>query len=309
MLSFLSSDPRNLVQYFSSLYRTAVAGAVVLVLCGSCRTVPEPPPLTYSSESRPVFCVVYHPYGPGLDRGHSSPVPEYAGWSDERMIRDLSRFQDIGIGLIFISVNNKDMANSLYRDRLRRFFSYAGEIDSGLSLSILVTSPYGTSTKSCEKSVALFADWLLSTGLNSSSAFFRGMNRPLILLGPNIDSALISHPAFTFRRTNGNAGAWSLVPYRRVSSPAGPEGQIAVFPRQPSPPPKSFFRRTPSSCELRADALRSDIWRAFQLEAKYIVIDSWNDFSSGRYVEPDRLYGSSCLEVLSEEIARVRVLP
>jgi hypothetical protein len=268
-----------------------------------CRTFQHlsPPPIRYTDKAAPVFLMKYYPYRPN---GYfiAQPVPNYTGWTGERMERDLGRMTLIGIDGVLVVVTPGMFADRFRRDRLLAFISMARRTD--LRIGFFLEPGPGGSTFQREA----LGEWVVAAGLRSAPACMKRNGRPLFIVGPGVRLDGPNHPAVSFVHTKpvfrewrwpnpGAAKRWHLgKPGDQVLVRAGFRGADGVADDE----------KTWTLPRSRGKTLQRQLWRAYDLRALTICISSWNDYTSGDFVEPNTLDGRAAYELLALEIARAR---
>ncbi len=283
---------------------TVLACAVVLV---GCAVRELPPVIMYGTGNPPVFMLVYHPYGASSVRRIAAPMPNYHGWTEERMERDWVRFRRLGIDVVLVTVDLSDVTEKFKLESYTRFFRVAESGGGRDHPKIALCLRDSTGEHGGAASLRMFTNWHITNGLGRSPAHFRLNGRPLVLLGEGTGRLRGNHPALAFVRAVGAGAPWTL-----TGSASGGVFQLSADGHQ------AFVsggcvgggavrdERAWATPRLKGKTLRRALWAAFSAEARYIVVSSWNDFAAGDFVEPNTLDGESALDVLVKEMARAR---
>ena len=83
-----------------------------------------PPPVLYAPGEAPQFLVRYLPYPSRVAR-LSAPIPDYEGWTEERMERELRLMTRLGLDGVVMEVDGDVFRDSFRSDRVRRFVQLA----------------------------------------------------------------------------------------------------------------------------------------------------------------------------------------
>jgi len=180
-----------------------VACVVVgMLLTGGCQTAVRAPAPGYAPGEPPLVMMQYFPYGPALVRdGGLAPVPDYSGWTEERMVRDLWRMEDAGVDIILVVFDLADVHSQAKLDRYAYFLRLAEERGKGIRVAFMVER--GSAVGNVEAWLTEFVKWHVAAGLGSLSVHFRLDGRAGVILGPGLYGFGISHPAFSVRAMGG----------------------------------------------------------------------------------------------------------
>gem|GEM_PF-998796 len=291
-----------------ALVRAILGFALLILLSSSCQHLPPPPALSYDRDSAPLFLCRYWPYGPSLARPGVAPVPDYRGWTGERMERDVRRLRAAGFDVVLISLSLDDAADSFKRERARVFVERLAADAVPLQAAFMLGG--GGAPKPTDRAAAVdFVRWYVAAQLGESRASFRTNGKPLLVLAPDFSGSTLMHPALTIRKTGGSGTKWEWVS-AAAGTPSGglsSTGQIAV--RAGTSPgagsPNVPVEEWPLP-RRGGDTLRAGLRHAFAKRARLICIDSWNDYAAGSFLEPNSVDGSRVLDAFKEERLRLR---
>jgi hypothetical protein len=252
----------------------------------------------------PTIGVTYHPFIRKMKR-LARPIPDYRGWTDERMSRDLRRMQESGVNWV-IPVLDLTELNEFAKQRLQRFIAIRNELGSQMPqiTFCLESEDYR------EQQILAFLGWLTQPDLLGEQALLHWQGKVLLILGKGLENCTAHHPALAFRRTTPYARQWLW------EAPAAPDQKLALSPngeqvfiqaglvdRAQSPKRESIVWL---KARKKGKTLRNALWQAASLRAEFICIASWNDFESGDFIEPNSLDGEHLFRTLIRETARVQ---
>lgn len=278
------------------------SGLLVVTLAGCIAPVPrvdiDPPQFAPGETYDPTIAVRYYPRGSSLVRDLARPIPDYRSWPRERMRRDLRRFTEAGVDVVLINVEI---------DRLEDWGLDAYEVFLSLAATTGRQSPKLAFVMEArdyqEDDVLRFLNWAVNTGVVRSPVWWRAGVNPIIVLGEGLKRCYERHPAFTFRRAHSGSRQWDFTirSYRDMRlSPDGTQATVAG----------GMATRTNGTrwtiSRRNGRTIRYQMWAAVALRPEVIVVNSWNDFRRGSFVEPNSLDQERALSDLKREIARIR---
>jgi hypothetical protein len=252
----------------------------------------------------PKIGVTYYPFIRKMKR-LARPIPDYQGWTDERMSRDLRRMQESGVNWVIPVVDLTEL-NEFAMQRLQRFIAIRNELGPKMpQISFCLESEDYR-----EQQMLAFLGWLTQPDLLGQQALLHWQGKVLLILGKGLENCTSHHPALAFRRTTPYARQWLW------QAPASPDQQLALSPngeqifiqaglvdRAQSPKRGSIVWLTPRK---KGKTLRNALWQAASLRAPFICIASWNDFESGDFIEPNSLDGEHLFRTLTQETGRIQ---
>lgn len=298
----------------SHLVRTFWLVALLMGLAG-CTTL-EPPPLIapqlrYPVGSSPVFLLTYFPYGPCMQRHLGAPIPNYRSWTEERMERDIDRLSALGIDVILLCVDVADLTDEFRQERIQRFMVMLGGLEGGPKLALFVRSAaYENSLIRDTLSDAV--QWLVASGVTGGPGYWKMGGRGLVVIGDGLDAGTVGHPALTLRGTAGPGAVWHWptpsTSFRPGLSRDGSQTRVAaaLAPAKAAPDGHVSDSVWPVSRGGGRSLLQA-LWGAFDEQARYVCVSSWNDFVRGDFIEPNSRDGQGLYQTLRKEIARVRL--
>lgn len=246
------------------------ASFLTLTGCGTMSPPPPPPPeIRFTAANRPTFAVAYHPYGPSLPRHLAAPLPNYTNWTNERMGRDLRRFQEVGFGRVFVCLTTDQVNDGMILDRMLYFLSEADRL-GGPQVAMLVGSGETPLVRDA------LARRLLSVRIQASRQAVQEGGRPVVYLRPGVNVVGESHPALLFQTMPKDEWHWAV------------SGRVVGRDLQ----------------REHGHILLRSMWEGYAKRRPVIVV-TWNDFSTGDFVEPNSHDGAQVAELVQEEIKRI----
>jgi hypothetical protein len=284
------------------LYR-AVCLLLPLLLTGclgttSTETIPLPSDAPAASVSD--FAVIYYAYGYSQERALTSPHPNYRGWSDARMQHDASRLQAAGITKVYVRMSARDVREE---QRLLRLDQFASKLPANVKAVLLLDC-----ADMNYAAFETFLDRFAGLNLQRNPSYLTSARQPLLLIENAIALKLVSHPAVRI-----HSKKWAPAPLLTQTSKylLGAKrdleaDEIVLTAGQCSGVGPAFDvdwsikRRSGKTLTVAMSA-------AQRIGPRWIVIDSWNNFRSGSFIEPNAFDGSSVLDAVQEAITGDRV--
>jgi hypothetical protein len=205
-----------------------------------------------------------------MPRHLAAPVPNYTNWTNDRMVRDLRRFQEAGFSTVFVCLDTDRANDDFGFERTLQFIEEAENL-GGPTIALLI----GPGESALRRDV--IARRLVRVRINGAKHFMKEAERPVVYLRPGTDVMGISHPAIMFQ---------TIVPKEYTWVEAG----------------------RVNGRELVRDGgntLRHGIWAAYKAKAQNIVL-TWNNFQNGDFIEPNSEDSTVAFDIAKEEIQRVR---
>jgi hypothetical protein len=297
-------------QHVRFLLGVCAAGAAAALIGWGCEMIggTPPPPVPYTASEQPVFLITYYPYRPD-GSFLAQPIPNYRSWTGERMERDLRRMSQIGLDGVLVAITPELFGDAFRRSRLEAFVRLAGTGGpSRLPMRVsffLEPSPDGGGTSFSRDDLG---GWFVTSGLRDAPGCLKIDGRPVVVVGPGVSVTGPNHPAVSFLMTDaassaewhwprpGAPGRWALgSPGAQVLVRAGFKGNGVAGDQKTWQLPRD-----------RGKTLQYQLWKAFERHAMTICVSSWNDFTSGDFIEPNSLDGQMAYDILALEIARAR---
>jgi hypothetical protein len=264
----------------------------------STTTIPLPPadPLAPPSS----VAVIYYAYGYSQERALTSPHPNYRGWSDARMQHDATRIEASGIKKVYVRMSARDVRDE---KRLVRLDQFASKMSSSVKVVLLLDCE-GMNYAAFET----FLDRFAGLNLQRHSSYLTSSRQPLLLIENVIALKLVSHPAVRIQPKQ-----WTAAPLLAEAS------KYLIGAKQDREASEIVLtagqcRGTGPAFDIEWTIKRRDgktltvaMSAAKRLGSSWVVIDSWNDFRNGSFIEPNAFDGSAVLDAVQEAITGVRV--
>ncbi len=246
--------------------------AISLVGCG---TLPSPtsekaPEFTFTAANRPTFAVAYYPYGCCVPRHLAAPIPNYTNWTNERMVRDLRRFQEVGFSTVLVCLGADRLNEEFIVDRYLQFLSEAGRL--GGPKVVLLVGPAETPLRR-----DVLAKRFLAARIQASKQALQEGGRPVIYLRSGVDIIGESHPALMFQVIPKDEWYWAVAGTADGQTLHRGGGKV----------------------------LQHSIWQGYKEHRPFLVV-TWNDFETGNFVEPNSFDEARAAEIVQAEIRRVQ---
>lgn len=288
-------------------FSTLVALFLMALLLSSCATLPgsrreEPPLLVYPPDYTPQVFILYEPYP--LTQAWLEgviPVPSYQGWTDERMMRDLTRMRDLGLHGLFLCLRLESLSEPFIIERISRFYDLIRSRFPDFRVGLVIT-PAQKTTISRQNVVS----YMRKHGILDVECVFRIGGRPF--LGFAEDITLTDRPITDVSiRQWGNE--WHVRPrngdYDQVSTHESFIWVSAGYSGTQRSIEKQDMAQWPQPRDKYGDFFRLGLRRAFAAGAAIVCIDSWNDFVAGSFIEPNSYDQDVMIRVLQEELVEV----
>ncbi len=282
---------------------TSLALICLIALLSGCQSF-EYPDWNAQGLTRPQVGIVYHPYGPCMYRELAAPIPNYQGWSDERMLRDFGRLSQSGVDFVLVALDAKRLSqDDFYRQRFLRLMELAAAQEDWPQLALAIT---GGSESLDSASMKFITYWIVDI-YNLNSKIFRQLDRrALVVLEPAYAAWSAHHPALTFRFTAPRSGQWAWPNTSSGGSDISSDRtQVALLAGGVIPnDDNSQFTWKVSRANGRT--LRDAFRQAVAGMPQFICIGSWNNFQDGSFIEPNSLDEFRLYETLQDELRRFR---
>ncbi|MBR6470174.1 MAG: hypothetical protein IKS83_00125 [Victivallales bacterium] len=267
-------------------------GCITVYQNRSTPPTPPPPPL-------PVW-VVYLPTPEIPPNGTIRPIPAHQGWTNLRMERDLERMAQAKITAALVMVTHIQLLDESFHERYRKFAELA-EI-RGIQVALLLTSLTSHAPALERSNIALY---LSEQGLtNFPSSLRNETGIPLLVVTADfvLDAPQDEHDQTTC--------IWQL----GHDLPALPSGPLDVPAMRPDARGVLWIRAADNSgCAVvnrgrptddwtirrrEGAALKRQLEQARSVGAKLLLLDSWNNYSRGSFVEPNSNDQNACMSIL-----------
>jgi hypothetical protein len=242
------------------------------------------------------YSVLYYPYDVSQERAIARPHPDYSGWPDTRMTRDIERISRSGIQEIIVFYQPDEVRDKERLSRLRRFHELAS-VQKGLLVQVVVNCA-GIPLAGYES----FLNRLAALNLQGFSSTAQQQRKPVLMLRDAGHLKLVSHPAlrmetypwtraFESKRVAGalvsgehNDGG-IVIPVARIDTEQWAQGkEVWLIKRR------------------RARALIRSLKGAQELGFTRVILDSWNNYRTGSFLEPNLLDGDTVLQALRKHL-------
>jgi hypothetical protein len=269
----------------------------------------RPPVLNYPVDYAPLIFVLYEPYPQTqLWLEGVVPMPSYQGWTDERMTRDLNRLHQLGLHGLFLCLRPESLAEPFVIERIARFYELIELKHPGFSLALMIVP--GQKTVISRQNIV---NYLRKQGILDAECILRLNGRPCLGFAENV--ALTDQPISSVSiRQWGNE--WQVRPrtgdYGQVSAHESFIWVCAGYAGAQAGLQKKMMAEWPQPRDKHGDFFRMGLRHAFAAGAAMVCIDSWNDFVSGSFIEPNNYDQELMCRVLQEEmneLARQRNKP
>ncbi len=287
---------------------------VVIFLSPSCGVLPRQKSLLpiappYPAGIRPLLLAIYHPY-PDFSNlpPEVSPLPSYSSWPVSRMERDLERMRAIGFDGALLAIAPKDLADPFIADAIGQFLALASSSAPPAPTSAPV-SPFKVGLLLApSEPMALREEnvtrYLESKNLLSSPAVLLLAGKPFIGFDEKVVLTPDPHSACSRRQLGRD---WPAMPSGRdTGQPAlGQEGvqwvRVAEHNGGGSPTDWDKLTQWPLP-RRRGSAFAEGLRQAFALQAKIIIVSSWNNYRNGSFMEPNTLDQNAMGIVMRNEL-------
>jgi hypothetical protein len=244
-----------------------------------------------------VFGVFYYPYDSSMLRVIGKPYPNYQGWTDARMDRDILAIAQAGINRIYLNVSPKALNDAVRHERYLAFVERVSALGGVLQV-VFLSDCKDMRYRDFERFLNRCADF----GLHGREGYYKVHGKPIVLVQQADDFRLISHPAVTVRHSKWDrpeiAEADRSLRLAR-SNVAADEIIInagrAVGGRYGLDVKWQLKRR-------EGKTLRDAVRAAREQRPKVIIMNSWNNYLDGSFIEPNTLDGRAVIEMLTQEL-------
>ena len=265
-----------LIRAFSGM---SAACLIALLLFNGCQTLQG----NIGETARPLMSIVYYPYGPAIDRSIASPHPDFSGWSDQRMRMDLRRIHRAGFDQIILRIDLPYLQNdpSTYASRVRHFIDMAHALASSDSPGIVIELD-------CDQILQMDIDlnsvlrWVESLKLHEAHVYSKLEGLPLIRLRGESTPKKLKHVGLAIDDNDRDEVRLIAGKYNRIAMKA----DSWLIPRD------------------KGKTAIHEMKRAVQSGTSSIVLESWNDFWSGSFIQPNSLDKDIALERVSRYLRR-----
>jgi hypothetical protein len=291
--------------------------AVLVLVCGCAQTgslsfgIPLSGLGGASADSLQTLAVVYDPVPRD---GLYQAIPRTFGWPEERMIRDVDRLAAAHIGLVLARFTPDQLQTEQLRNRFFAFLRVAETRAPDLRCCILLEPELGkdADTAQIRAGVEDCVAWFVVSGAGKSQAHYQSSDgRPVMALAPSAHAVAVTHPAVCFWYGSADPSTIAedpsalsrAVPWGTQANPVSVASDMA-FVRVPAPPSlEGGLRRARAE---RLQALAERLRKALESDPRLMVLDGWNDYSSGTFLEPNSFDRSAVYDLIAVELASIR---
>lgn len=279
--------------------------AALLALCSltGCRTATRTPPPEFSfatTDWRPQCLLEYYPYPtwePESALQDIRPIPAYTGWTDERMLRDIERFQGTAVSVIMLVITPQNLGQPDILTRVRRFYDLVAQNAPGLKIMLAFQAE-----RQLKMPFSNVLGFMRKQGFLTHSAAWTPNNGPAVI-------AISSHLELSEERNSTDLTVWHFsreLPERPHhlfdSSSLATLGQCAwiiaadcgVVHSGATPE----WQQRWNAPRRNGLTLKTQLMQAWAQRLPYIIIGSWNNYSDGSFLEPNSLDGEKLLDII-----------
>ncbi len=279
-----------------------VAGLLSLLLCSSgCVTVyqsevvhsaPAPSPMT--------VWAIYLPTPQIPPNGTIRPIPAHQGWTNLRMERDLTRMADANVTAALVVTTNVQLLDEVFRERYRQFAELAEK--HSIKVALLLCTLTQPAPAIDRKNITQFlVDQQL---IGFSSCLREAHGAPVLVIAEDFE---LDAPVPELDNTICLLQLGHELPSR-------PTGTLEIDAMAPNSAGVLWIRAADNSgCAPMNRARPTDDWtirrrkgaylkqqleHARDVGAKVLLLDSWNDYTRGSFVENNSLDQDAFLKIL-----------
>jgi len=238
-----------------------------------------------SAAGAPTLAVLYHPYGPALEHAVALPHPVYRGWTARRIQADLRRLAATPIDLVLVRIHPQEQGPRL-ADGISRWRAMASA-HAGAPEWMLSIDGSGTDAATLQAMVP----WLERLALVGAPRYRTRGGRPLV--------QVVNSPP---RQLRSDYLAFEFVQWREESA-AGPvrsrEGRDVRIRAALADSSEDGW----AIPRAEGKHLRQAVAEAAALQPARIVIESWNNFRNGSFIQPNTLDEMAMLKALAAAVA------
>ena len=284
---------------YKSFYSIALVIALLVV---SCVTVYQPSsPTAEVAPATPLAVwAVYLPNPEIPAHGSIRPVPAHQGWTNLRMERDLDRMEDAKITAVLVVVTPSQLLAEDFQERYRKFAELAEQ--HSIQIALLLTSLTIPAPALERKNIFQYLE---------NKGFFEFPNKLC-----NNDGVPVVLIAEEFALDASSPELSSMVCFLQLGHdlPALPSGPMDIPAMQPTPEGVVWIRAADNSgCAPYNRARPTDDWiiprnnggpfqrqleQARYVGANLLLLDSWNNYERGSFVENNSLDQDTFLKIL-----------
>jgi len=260
----------------------------------------------YPAGIRPLLLAIYHPY-PDFSNlpPEVSPLPSYSGWTVHRMERDLARMRAVGFDGVLLAIAPKDLANPFTVDAIGQFLALAAAQSSPPAPAEPSSPPPPTSAPAPIFKVGLLlapsepvtlreenvTRYLENKNLLTSPSILTLDGKPFIGFSEKVVLMPAPYSAYSCRLFGRD---WPATPFGQDAGQLalGKEGVQWVSVAEHSGGNTVDWDEKTTQWPLsrrRGNAFAEGLRQAFALQARIIIVSSWNNYRNGSFMEPNTL--------------------
>jgi hypothetical protein len=257
-----------------------------LVCSVGCKTTDSPDassaPAT-AGTTLPPLTVIYHPYGPSLDRSLTVPRPDFTGLTDRRIDVDGRQMREVGISGVLIRVDAASLKDAHRRGRIHDLTHALASGKRPLRTTIQVVTAGVAGPR-----LVTFLEELRAKSLHALPGYRRLGGEPLIEYLGTLPADYKAVPGLAFRpaptpgetsRDDISYNPTAQVSFMLVCRKSGDNWE-------PNRHPRPFTRRLKKAAGNRPREIR---------------LDAWNNFANGAFIQPSVDHGRDLLDALGEQ--------
>ena len=257
------------------------------------------------------FLVVYYPFRvtrfPDVSsKAPFTPVPEYDGWSVDRIDRDMSRISKSGLNGVLLAIEPSDLNDSHKLDMIRTFLAIASNLRSFNVAFLFAPSRF---TQLSRSNVSSF---LKRKGLLNYSSVYRYSDNYVIFFSDNVELVAMPKPDFLYIRLDLSGSSFKdaknspgLIAYPSTSSQS--EDTLSnyrvmhIFAGLVNLSNNKYqwiVSRRNGQC------FQNNLDNVLKSSTELVVISSWNDYAQGSAIENNSLDNTLMIEILMKFIKK-----
>ena len=235
----------------------------------------------------------YYPYTASTIRTIAKPLPNYDDWNEMRMRLDLERLANLKVDIVIVAIEPEEIQNPSRAMKYLRFVDLSAQYPFQVFFM-------AEGQRASPFDVRKFVEWC-ERNLPNRFGYFHYQGQPLVEFHDMANAAKVTSPNLMIRQTDGGR-EWSWSPGKVDRAAVSPNGeQVMVFAGllvDGSEPELGFgMKRDKGAC------LRKQFRLAAATNARFICIESYNNFYDGSFIEPNTFDDTAAFKALRREIA------
>ena len=247
----------------------------------------------------PQIAVTYYPYEESQYRSAGGPFPNYSSWTDDRMKKDLLRMATGGIDLVLVKASIEKIREAMVSERYIRFLQISASDPSYPKVAL-----FADCTNATRHDINLFVSWCSMQDLGLNKSYYKEEKQPILVLINAQKHHGISHPALNLK-TAGKNGDWNWTknPLNQPIIPINGDKQTMIYASFNSPDhPENWLIDRKNGKHLL-----STFRKAISNGRNLIIIESWNNYRNGSFIEPNTRDQFTLYQLLQNEIQRINL--